>query len=299
MPQPLPNLHHLELFYHVARAGGISAAVRSMPYGIQQPAVSGQISRLELELGVRLFQRRPFQLTPNGRELYEFCAPFFGGLATIAERVSGTATRHLRLAAPQTVIREYLPPVLEAVRDSYPDLELSLRDATAAQAMQWLEREEIDLAVAELEGRPTSGMKCEELLTLPLVLFLPPGVAFPKKGLTALIGKYPLIRPPADQSITRLFAKGMTSRGLHWPTGIEIGTLDLVLSYTARGFGIGVGVCAPNVTLPKGVTVHELKGFPALKVAALWRGKIGPLAAEVLRRLKGMSGRRDRFPHSQ
>ena len=43
MPQQLPNLHHLELFYHVARAGGITAAVRSMPYGIQQPAVSGQI----------------------------------------------------------------------------------------------------------------------------------------------------------------------------------------------------------------------------------------------------------------
>lgn len=286
MPQPLPNLHHLELFYHVARAGGISAAVRSMPYGIQQPAVSGQISRLETELGVRLFQRRPFQLTPHGRELFEFCAPFFGGLATIAERVSGTATRHLRLAAPQMVIREHLPPVLEAVRKRHPELELSLRDSTAAQAMQWLEREEIDLAVAELEGRPPSGMRCEELLTLPLVLFLPPGVPFPKKGITTLIGKYPLVRPPTDQPITRLFAKGMTARGLHWPTGIEIGTLDLVLAYTARGFGIGVGVRAPDVTLPKGVTAHELKGFPALKVAALWRGKINPLAEEVLKRLK-------------
>ena len=39
------NVHHLELFYYVARHGGISQAVRHIPYGIQQPAVSGQCSR--------------------------------------------------------------------------------------------------------------------------------------------------------------------------------------------------------------------------------------------------------------
>ena len=37
------NIHHLELFYYVAKHGGIMAAVRNIPYGIQQPAVSGQI----------------------------------------------------------------------------------------------------------------------------------------------------------------------------------------------------------------------------------------------------------------
>jgi DNA-binding transcriptional LysR family regulator len=41
------NIHHLELFYYVAKHGGIAPAVRKMPYGIQQPAVSRQITRLE------------------------------------------------------------------------------------------------------------------------------------------------------------------------------------------------------------------------------------------------------------
>ena len=49
------NLHHVELFYHVAKHGGISRAVRHMPYGIQQPAVSSQILLLEQDLGVKLF----------------------------------------------------------------------------------------------------------------------------------------------------------------------------------------------------------------------------------------------------
>ena len=71
------NLHHLELFYYVARHGGISRAVRHMPYGIQQPAVSGQVLLLEQDLNTKLFDRRPFRLTTDGQELYDFVRPFF------------------------------------------------------------------------------------------------------------------------------------------------------------------------------------------------------------------------------
>ena len=59
------NIHHLELFYFVAKYEGITSAVRKMPYGIQQPAVSGQILHLERDLGVKLFNRRPFAPTPQ------------------------------------------------------------------------------------------------------------------------------------------------------------------------------------------------------------------------------------------
>ena len=86
------NVHHLELFYFVARFGGISEAVRNMPYGIQQPAVSSQIIQLEEFLGVTLFQRRPFELTPAGDELYQFAAPFFGNLARMTEKLQALET---------------------------------------------------------------------------------------------------------------------------------------------------------------------------------------------------------------
>ena len=63
------NVHHLELFYYVARHGGVSAAARAMPYGIQQPAISAQILQLEDSLGTTLFHRRPFRLTGTGEAL--------------------------------------------------------------------------------------------------------------------------------------------------------------------------------------------------------------------------------------
>lgn len=286
MAQPVPNLHHLELFYHVAKAGGITAAVRSMPYGIQQPAISGQVSQLEAELGVRLFQRRPFTLTPAGKELFDFLAPFFGALPEIAERIAGKASKHLRLAAPATVIRDHLPAVLAEIRKAQPDLELSLIDAGQSRIFELLEREEVDLAVAELEGRAPSGMKTEVLLSLPLVLLLPPGQAMPKAGLKALAEEAALIRTAEDTAVARLFAKGLNQKSIRWPARIEVNTIDLVHAYVAEGFGVGVSVDAPGVKLPKGVKAVALKGFPDLAIAGVWRGKLGPLAEAVMAGLR-------------
>src|SRR3954468_20879960 len=78
------NVHHLELFYYVAKHGGISAAVRHIPYGIQQPAVSSQIRALEENAGAVLFERSPFRLTPAGQMLFTHVSPFFENLGAVA-----------------------------------------------------------------------------------------------------------------------------------------------------------------------------------------------------------------------
>ncbi len=88
------NIHHLELFYFVAKHGGIAAAVRNIPYGIQQPAVSGQIAKLEESLGTKLFQRRPFALSPTGTELFEFIRPFFETLMLSPKGSARTVRRN-------------------------------------------------------------------------------------------------------------------------------------------------------------------------------------------------------------
>ena len=99
------NIHHLELFYFVVKHGGIAGAVRNIPYGIQQPAVSGQIARIEESLGTKLFQRRPFALSPAGRELFEFIRPFFENIDVVAERLRQNSSPQLRIVAPAIVLK--------------------------------------------------------------------------------------------------------------------------------------------------------------------------------------------------
>lgn len=260
-----------------------------MPYGIQQPAVSGQISRLEAELGVRLFQRRPFTTTPAGQELYDFIAPFFGRLPEIAERISGKASRHLRLAAPALVIRDHLPAVISLVRKRQQDLELTLVEASERKVFELLEREEIDLAISELEGSAPSGVNSDALISLPLVLLLPPGLAATKTGIRTLAGKHPLIRTATDSTVARLFAKGLAKMNLGWPSRMEVSDIELVNAYVAQGFGVGVSVRVPGMKFPKGVKVLDLPDFPQLVIAGLWRGKLHPLAAEVLGGLRKLA----------
>src|SRR6516165_1232224 len=102
------NIHHLELFYYVAKHGGIASAVRNIPYGIQQSAVSGQIARLEDSLGVKLFERRPFALSPAGEELFAFIQPFFENLQAVAAQIRGHGSPQLRIAGPSIVLHDYL-----------------------------------------------------------------------------------------------------------------------------------------------------------------------------------------------
>jgi DNA-binding transcriptional LysR family regulator len=114
------NIHHLELFYFVAKHGGIAAAVRNIPYGIQQPAVSGQITKLEESLGTKLFQRRPFALSPAGLELFEFIKPFFDNIEIVGEKLRQNKSPQLRLAAPSIVLHDYVPELLQKLRTKFP-----------------------------------------------------------------------------------------------------------------------------------------------------------------------------------
>src|SRR5262249_6956249 len=141
------NIHHLELFYYVAKHGGITEAVRNIPYGIQQPAVSGQVAQLEEYLGVTLFQRRPFTLTPPGQKLYQFIQPFFSNLDGIANELQGGQAHQIRIGASTIVLRDHLPGLIQNIKKKFPNLKVGLREGYQAELESLLQREELDLAV--------------------------------------------------------------------------------------------------------------------------------------------------------
>ena len=152
--------------------GGIAEAVRNIPYGIQQPAVSSQIIQLEEFLGVTLFQSRPFELTPAGDELYKFIAPFFGNLAQMTAKLQGGTAHSIRVGASEVILRDHLPVLMQEVRKKFPKLKMVLREGYQPQLEQWLDRQEIDLAFTLLNPKATATSKTLRLLELPLVLLV-------------------------------------------------------------------------------------------------------------------------------
>jgi DNA-binding transcriptional LysR family regulator len=273
------NLHHLEIFYYVARYRGISEAVRKFPYGIQQPAVSSQILQLESSLGTKLFHRRPFQLTPAGERLFAFVGPFFGNLAKVAGEIDGASAKFIRIGASGPALRHHLPNVLSRLRKAVPKLKLHLLDAAAPQLTDALREGEIDLAVTTLHEPLVAGLQSRPLLKLPLALLVPrasrlrsPGELWKQDTIDES-----LISLPANEPIAAGFQKGLRKLGVDWAPTMVVSSLDLVESYVARGFGFGASVLVPGVKEPPGVRRIPLDGFEPLAVGALWHGTPTPL----------------------
>ena len=272
------NVHHLELFYYVARHGGISEAVRKIPYGIQQPAVSAQIIQLERTLGTKLFQRRPFELTPAGVRLYAFIEPFFGELLKVAAEIQGKAARFIRIGASGPVLRHHLPRALKQVREALPGLTLSLSDGYAPQLIQMVKSDEIDLAITALQDALPAGLGSTPLITLPLALLVPKTSRLRSaEELWARDLDEPLITLPADDGIARNFQHGLHALGLDWPSGLVVSTLELIETYVVEGFGFGATVVVPGVQLGAGLRHLPLPGFEPLTIGAVWRSGSSPL----------------------
>ena len=283
------NVHHLELFYYVAKHGGISQAVRKIPYGIQQPAVSGQVLALEEALGTSLFQRRPFALTPAGQRLAEFITPFFENLNEVAAELRGEAGQRLRLAASAQALRDHIPELLRKLHRQKPLVQLCLQEADQAHAELLLQRQEIDLAITELADRPVPGLKAHTLLRLPLVLLVREDspLRSAKELWTTETVRLPLVAYGEKQTLTRQFQNELRRREHRWTVSVEASSMDLVETYVAEGFGVGLSVAVPGGKRRGGLRELPLPGFAPLVVAVLWQGKLAALPEAFLDLVKG------------
>jgi DNA-binding transcriptional LysR family regulator len=286
------NPHHLELYYYVARYGGISRAVRHIPYGIQQPAVSGQMLQLEQQLGTKLFVRTPFALTPEGEALFAYVRPFFENLGTIETQIRAGLAPQLRLGAAEPVLRDHLPTVLHDLRRTRPDLQLQLRSGYQLQLESWLLQREIDLAITAVDTRPPASLRRVSLTRLPLVLLVPR--RSPLRSAEELWRRptldLPLVSPPATETISRHFQRGLARRKRVWAPAITASSLETVALFVAEGYGVGVTV--DGTTQHRGVRALPLEGFPAVEIVALWLGRPSPLVTATVEAMQAYAARR-------
>lgn len=278
------NIHHLELFYHVARCRGVSAAARQMPYGIQQPAISAQILQLEDSLGKTLFHRRPFALTAEGEALFAHIEPFFAKLPAVAERVRGGADHSLRIACPELVQRDYLPALLAAVRARVPDFHFTLESGRIDEIIASLRAGKIDLGLAASAGPAGDDIRLHELLCLPMVLLVrdSDGISSAEEILGLDRIDLPLLTLPKAEPSVAAFQQELQRRRIEWFPSLELASLDLVTRFVAEGYGAGLALAIPGKPAPAGLRALPLEGFPEIRFHAITSGRETPMAKLVI-----------------
>ena len=150
-----------------------------------------------------------------------------------------------------------------------------LREGYQPQLEQWLDRQEIDLAFTLLNQKGPGGSKTQRLLELPLVLLVEKSSKLhsPEDLWQRDKIEEPLVALPANEMLCKVFQQELSRRGLDWFPSIEVSSLNLVETYVARGYGIGLSLALPQAKPNPALRQLLLRDFPTVTIGALWSGK--------------------------
>lgn len=145
------EFRHLRTIRAIHEAGGLARAADMLH--ITQSALSHQIKGLEEQVGMELFQRRskPMKLSPAGQKLLNLAERILPEIAHVEEEFramqSGRSGR-MHIAIECHACFDWLFPVLDGFRESWPEVDVDIRMRLAFDALDALRREDVDFVIS-------------------------------------------------------------------------------------------------------------------------------------------------------
>ncbi|MCI7352238.1 MAG: HTH-type transcriptional activator IlvY [[Actinobacillus] rossii] len=148
------NFDDLNIFLHLTQTQSFTKTATQNHMSLS--TLSRQIQRMEEELGQPLFLRdnRKVLLTETGEQFLYFAQQNWTNWQQFKQQVrsnSDELSGELKLFCSVTAAYSHLPQVLEKFRVRYPKVEIQLTTGNAAMAVQQVQSQQADLALA---GRP-------------------------------------------------------------------------------------------------------------------------------------------------
>ena len=237
------RLKQLRAFCQTARLGSLSRAAEQLTSS--QPAVSLQVSALEEELGLSLFDRRGpnMILTRVGESLYQLAMPLVQGMDrlpdTFAEQHHGVFTDILRVGAGQLSAAYLLPAYLKQFQQQCPGTRIEVRTGSGRQRLHWLRAYEIDLVVAAMDV-PRSDLEFHPILASDPVLITPED--HPLAGRTSVtmeeIAAYPIVGHASTHYIRQIMETILRLQGVAPDVVVEVDGWGVLTNYVAAGIGV-------------------------------------------------------------
>ncbi|MGJ8604400.1 MAG: LysR family transcriptional regulator [Marivita sp.] len=145
------EFRHLRTIKAIHECGGVARAAEQL--NITQSALSHQIKALEDQAGVELFLRRskPIRLSAAGMRLLRLANQVLPQVEALAAEFDGLrdgSTGRMHIAIECHACFEWLFPVLEAFRKTWPDVDVDIRPGLAFDALPALQKEDVDLVVS-------------------------------------------------------------------------------------------------------------------------------------------------------
>ena len=239
----VPSLSSLRLFLGVARARNFSETARLS--NVSQPALSRTIRLLEDDLGVRLFDRdsRNVRLTDAGLLLLptveRLIADFDHAFEAISKDLDGTRGR-IVLGALPSFAATTLPRLIQSFTETYPAVEISIRDEVAGQLYRQLRDGHADLIFATAPEE--SGFHFLSLLSDPCVLVVKAGSPLdrPEPAEWSVVAEHPFLGMAINSSVRQLTDAALARAAITVRPLYEVSQLVTMGGLIAAGLGITV-----------------------------------------------------------
>ncbi|MBR1220193.1 LysR family transcriptional regulator [Bradyrhizobium sp. U87765 SZCCT0131] len=280
------DIRQLRHFVAVAETLHFGRAAERL--GMTQPPLSQSIMALEQELGSPLFARtkRSVALTPFAVQWLDHVRAALEGVAALpatAQRIRRGETGRLELSFVSTADYSVLPALVRRLRETHPDVELSLTEATSdLQIAALLDgKGHAGIIIAPALGALPEQLDYLALISEPLIAAVPEGwltsgrLALSARGLpSAAVLSSPLIvfprrvAPSFYELVTRYYAAcgGTPTIAQH---AIQMQT---IISLVSAGMGIALVPASMRHLARSGVRYVDLQhDAPRLQTGIAWR----------------------------
>jgi len=228
-------------FVAVAENRSFSRAARAMHS--TQPTLSRQISRLENELGTKLFQRygRHVECSATGQLLLPLAQAIITrteeAISLIREQ-AGTGPSTVRFGAVGNVMAVLLTPILVSFLAAYPRVSIDLVEKDDAQLEQSVVTGELDCAVMTPWGSTRTAY--QHLLTEEILLVVPREhrlAGEPAVALSMLAGESILL-PRSTMNAGNVTADALRRAGFEPRFSYRANYPELTKALVRRGLGV-------------------------------------------------------------
>lgn len=294
------EFRHLRTIQAIHEAGGLARAAEQM--NITQSALSHQVKGLEDQAGVELFVRRskPLKLSPAGLRLLKLAQQVLPQLEAAQAEFMGLragSTGRMHIAIECHACFEWLFPVLEQFRKSWPDVDVDIRPGLAFDALPALLREEVDLVVSS-DPEELPGVEFVELFDYQAVFVAASSHPLAKKKFieakdfrTETLITYPVERTRLDVFSQLLIPAKVEPLAIRQ---VELTAVILLLVASNRGVSVLPDWVVREVKYSNDYVTRPLteKGITRRLYAAVRQDDLGKPYMDKLLKLAGQEARK-------
>lgn len=234
---------------------------------IAQPSLSKQVAKLEQELGVSLFSRKPgspVQATPDGivfvKKAEKILQMRHDLKREMLERKEGIRGE-LKIGSTAITGGLILPPLLKAYKQQYPNVKVELIEESTETLIDLTARGVVDVSILSLPIED-SRLHTKTMLTEPLYLVLPQNLSVKEKQPPLSIQDFahcPFILLKQGYGFRRTVLELCARDGFEPQIAYETSSIETAQSLVGHGLGITI---VPEMVIQQSACQSFLVYFP-------------------------------------